>query len=109
MNNKPLLIAAGLAPRLTGSACQDGWNGFVWTDLSQILGDRIQAPTSQVYCGADRTQAATLAAYSTRLWASLPIALDSVARSQGSDMSAWTTSATAERIRFVPGLTLSMH
>ncbi len=104
-------IPTGLdnAPGPTGSAYQDGWYGFVWTDLSQVLGDPIKTPTSQVYCGADPDSAATLAECSSRLWASLGSAIDSVEQSQGSDPAAWTTNATLERIRFLPLATLSMH
>jgi len=62
-----------------------------------------------VYCGADADSAATLAECSSRLWASLSSAIDSVEQSQGSDPTAWTTNATLERIRFLPLATLSMH
>ena len=39
------------APGLQGSAYQDGFYGYLWTDLSMVLGDPVKSPTSQIYCG----------------------------------------------------------
>jgi acyl-homoserine lactone acylase PvdQ len=104
-------IPTGLdnAPGPTGSAYQDGWYGFVWTDLSKLLGDPIKSPTSQAYCGATRETAATLTECSLRLWASLTAAIDAVASQQGGDPAQWKVLADTERIRFLPGAAISMH
>ena len=40
----------------------------------------------------------------TSLWAALRAAGDELAATQGADPTAWRASATAERIRFVPGV-----
>ena len=95
------------APGSVGSAYQDGFYGQVWTDLAMVLGDRVTAPTSQVYCGADDTgTSGTLAACAARLWSSLVAAGDALG---GSDPDAWDADAAAERITFLPTAVLSMH
>jgi acyl-homoserine lactone acylase PvdQ len=97
------------APGAGGSAYQDGFYGQVWTDLSMLTGQGINSPTHRTYCGGTTTAPGTLQTCSAVLWAALRSAGDSLAQSSGSsDPGAWDYSAQAERIRFLPGVALSM-
>jgi len=97
------------APSTTGSAYQDGMYGQVLTDLRMVLGDPLDGPTSQVYCGSDAPgQDGDLATCAERLLASLVAAGDAVAEAQGSDdPTAWTTST--EHIQFLPPTSPDMY
>ena len=97
------------APGPTGSAYQDGFYGYLWTDLSMALGDRVKSPTSQVYCGGSASASGTLDECARRVLASLVAAGDALAADQGNDPGAWGADAEGERIRFLPGAAFSMH
>lgn len=100
------------APGSGGSAYQNGFYGHVWTDLSQLLGDPVQSPTSRIYCGADDVSDTDgdLDTCAGRLWAALQAAGDSVENNQSeANPDNWTTSATPERILFLTNPALSMH
>lgn len=87
------------APGSGGSAFQGGFYGQVWTDLAMVLGDSVQSPTSQVYCGSTTAGTdGTLAECAAALWASLAGAA-----------SAAPADASAERILFLPTAALSMQ
>ncbi len=87
------------APSSTGSAFQGGFYGQVWTDLAMVLGDPVQSPTSQIFCGSAAAGVdGTLEACAAKLWASLVGAA-----------SAPPADASAERILFLPTAALSMH
>ena len=94
------------APSSGGSAYQDGWYGYLWTDFSMALGDKIKSPTSRIYCGGSREATGSLAACAPRVLASLKAAGDKLG---GDDPSAWSADAEGERIRFLPGAALSMQ
>ena len=97
------------APGLQGSAYQDGFYGYLWTDLSMALGDPVRSPTSRIYCGGSREAGGTLASCSQRVLESLVATGDALAADQGGDPAGWRSDAEAERIRFLPGAALSMH
>ena len=97
------------APGSTGSAYQDGFYGYLWTDLSQVLGDDVNSPTSRIYCGGSKESSGKLPECARRVLASLVAAGDQLAADQGADPSAWKADAEGERIRFLPGAALSMH
>ncbi len=82
-----------------GSSYDDGWYGFVRKDLKTLLGEHVRAPYSRRYCGNGN-----LAACRESLWAVIQSSADALAASQGTDPSAWRSDATAERIRFAPGV-----
>jgi acyl-homoserine lactone acylase PvdQ len=94
------------APGPTGSAYQDGWYGYLWTDLSMVLGDKVKSPTSRVYCGGSKEGPGSLGECAKRVRDSLVAAADELG---GDDPGAWSANAEAERIRFLPGAALSMH
>jgi acyl-homoserine lactone acylase PvdQ len=94
------------APGLAGSAYQDGWYGYLWTDLSMVLGERVKSRTSRIYCGGSRTASGNFDECAKRMLESLVAAGDELG---GDDPSAWSADAEAERIRFLPGVALSMH
>jgi acyl-homoserine lactone acylase PvdQ len=98
------------APGAGGSAYQDGFYGYLWTDFSQLLGDKVKSPTSRVYCGGSKDAGGTLPECAKRVLGSLVAAGDQLASDQGTDDPAqWTSNAEGERIRFLPGAALSMH
>jgi acyl-homoserine lactone acylase PvdQ len=98
------------APGSGGSAYQDGYYGYLWTDLSMALGDKLKSPTSRLYCGGEKTQNGSAAKCRDRVLASLTQAGDQLAADQDTqDPAAWKSDAQAERILFLPGAALSMH
>lgn len=98
------------APGSGGSAYQDGFYGYLWTDFSMALGDRVTSPTSRIYCGGSKDASGTLPECEKRVLASLAAAGDQLASDQGGDdPAAWKSNAEGERIRFLPGAALSMH
>ena len=97
------------SPGLQGSAYQDGFYGYLWTDLSMALGDAVKSPTSRIYCGGSPAAGGALGSCAPRVLESLVAAGDALAADQGGDPAAWRSDAEAERIRFLPGAALSMH
>jgi acyl-homoserine lactone acylase PvdQ len=87
------------APGAGGSAYDDGWYSYVVKDLDDVLGTRIAQPFANRYCGAG-----DVSACSQSLWAAVDAAGNELQASQGADPSAWRADATAERIRFAPGI-----
>ncbi len=73
-----------------GSAYDSGWYGYVLKDL---------AYNPLTYCGHG-----DLAACVASLWAAIDAAGNELEAAQGANPAAWRADATAERIRFVPGL-----
>jgi hypothetical protein len=82
-----------------GSSYDHGWYGYVRKDLRTLLGEHVRKPYSRRYCGNG-----DLAACRESLWAVIQSSADALAASQGTDPSAWRSDATAERIRFAPGV-----
>jgi acyl-homoserine lactone acylase PvdQ len=84
------LIPPDDPPNTQGSAFDSGWYGYVYKDLTAPV------PT---YCGSGDVPACAFT-----LWASVQVASEQLAQAQGPNPAAWRSDATAERIRFVPGL-----
>jgi hypothetical protein len=76
-----------------------GWHIYMDKDLRTLLGKDVHGAFQTKYCGAG-----DLDACRDSLWAALAAAGDELAASQGPDPTAWRADATAERIKFVPGL-----
>ena len=82
-----------------GAAYLWGWYGYVEKDLRSLLGRPVRDPYSRRYCGAGVLQTCR-----ESLWAAIDDAAASLEASQGPAPSAWRADATAERIRFMPGV-----
>jgi len=110
----PKLAAAWAAPVLAQLAPQfasivtpfsvtggqyTGWHVYMDKDLRTLLGQPVRGKFQVRYCGGG-----DLAACRDSLWAAIKAAGDQLSASQGPDPTAWRADATAERIRFVPGL-----
>jgi acyl-homoserine lactone acylase PvdQ len=86
------------APGPTGSAFQDGFYGQVHADLARVLGEPLESPTSQIYCGSPGVGVdGDLVSCANALAASLEA------------ISPSDANALSERIRFLPTAALSMH
>lgn len=84
----------------TKSDFQGGRLTLVDKDLRQLLGQSFKSPFKTRFCGNG-----DLAACRDSLWAAVDAAGNELAVAQGTDdPAAWTSDATAERIKFVPGL-----
>ena len=76
-----------------------GWYGYVDKDLRTLLGERVRDRYNLRYCGDG-----SFSACRASLWAALKAAVDQLAAAQGPDPTKWRADATAERLRFAPGL-----
>jgi acyl-homoserine lactone acylase PvdQ len=76
-----------------------GWYGYIDKDLRSLLGKPVSGPFSRRYCGGGDVNAC-----SASLWAALQAAAGRLAAAQGGDPNAWRADASAERIKFTPGL-----
>lgn len=76
-----------------------GWHVWMYKDLRSILGRRVRGPFAVRYCGAG-----ALRRCRRLLWGALDQAGAQLAARQGPDPAGWHSSATKERIGFVPGL-----
>lgn len=76
-----------------------GWHVYMDKDLRALLDEPVKGKFATQYCGAG-----DLDACRESLWAAITAAGEELAAAQGDDPSAWRADATAERIKFVPGL-----
>jgi hypothetical protein len=76
-----------------------GWHIYMDKDLRTIMGTKVRGKFSVRYCGAGNIKRCR-----AQLWSAIDKAGDQLAAKQGSNPSAWRSSATRERITFVPGL-----
>ena len=83
----------------SGSSFGSGWYGYVDKDLRTQAGLPVKGKFSRPYCGNGN-----LVVCRQALWLTLKNAADSLAAEQGPNPDAWRSSATAERIAFIPGL-----
>ena len=81
-----------------------GWYGYVSKDLRTELGMKVRGPFSRRYCGNG-----SLKACRTSLWAAIQAAAVQLSATEGPNPSDWYSSATAERITFIPGLIPFTH
>lgn len=88
----------------TANATSSGFSGgrinYVDKDLRTLTGRRFRSPFATRFCGAG-----DLAACRAALWQAFEQTGAALAAAKGSeDPARWTSDATAERIRFAPGL-----
>ncbi len=76
-----------------------GWFSYVSKDLRTELGMPVRGRYSRRYCGNG-----SLRACRASLWAAIQTAATKLSQTQGSTPQNWSSSATAERIHFAPGL-----
>jgi hypothetical protein len=98
-NTLAQLMGTNDAPSSHGSAFGSGWYGFVSKDLRTELGMKVQGPLSRRYCGHGNLNDCRKS-----LWAAIQAAAAKLSASEGPNPAAWYSSATAERITFIPGL-----
>jgi hypothetical protein len=82
-----------------GSSAYSGWWSYVQKDLRSILGRPVAGAYQTRFCGAG-----DVAKCAASLWAVLDQTAAELAAAQGQDPSTWRADATAERIRFAPGI-----
>lgn len=82
-----------------GSAYLSGWYSYVDKDLRALLGRPGPSPFETAFCGKG-----IVTACAASLWAALDSAAAALELAHGTDPAAWRASATAERIRLVPGI-----
>lgn len=75
------------------------WLNYVYKDLRWVGNLQNPSPFANRYCGGGDA-----ADCRRSLWAAIDAAGAKLAASQGSDPAAWRADATAERIRFAPGI-----
>jgi hypothetical protein len=83
----------------SGSGAYSGWWSYVHKDLRALLGRPVQGAFEVRYCGAG-----SIPACAASLWAALDAAAAELEAAQGPTPAAWRADATAERIRFAPGI-----
>jgi acyl-homoserine lactone acylase PvdQ len=88
-----------LLPFSSTPSFDPGWFGYVSKDLRTELGMKVRGPYSRRYCGNG-----SLKACRASLWAAIEAAALELKANQGPNPSKWYSSATAERISFIPGL-----
>jgi acyl-homoserine lactone acylase PvdQ len=87
--------AKNAAPSFTG-----GGINYIDKDLRQLLGTQFKHPFKTRFCGSG-----DVAACRAAVWNALEATGQELAAAQGSaSPDAWTSDATAERIKFAPGL-----
>jgi acyl-homoserine lactone acylase PvdQ len=86
-------------PARGGSAYLGGWYSYVEKDLRTVLGRPVTGRYAIAYCGKG-----ALPACAAALWQALDEAAAALEAAQGTTPSAWRADASAERIRFTPGI-----
>src|SRR5919199_4434780 len=83
-----------------GSSYNAGWYSYIDKDLRRLLGRTVRSPFALRYCGNG-----DLAACRDSLWAALDAAGAEAETKYGSPApEQWRADATAERIKFLPGV-----
>ena len=90
---------ARMMPTSATPSFDPGWYGYVSKDLRTELGMKVRGPYSRRYCGNG-----SLTACRKSLWSAIQAAAVKLSQRQGTNPAAWYSSATAERIGFIPGL-----
>jgi acyl-homoserine lactone acylase PvdQ len=90
---------ANLLPFSSTPSFDPGWFGYVSKDLRSELGMKVRGPYSRHYCGNGSLKRCRVS-----LWAAIQAAANHLKATQGPNPNAWFSSATAERISFIPGL-----
>jgi acyl-homoserine lactone acylase PvdQ len=76
-----------------------GWHMYMDKDLRTLLGESVNGPFANRYCGNGDLNVCRAA-----LWAALEATGVELEASQGGDPAAWRSDANRERITFAPGL-----
>jgi acyl-homoserine lactone acylase PvdQ len=82
-----------------GNTLYSGWWSYVQKDLRTLLGRPVAGAFKTRFCGGG-----DVARCAASLWAALDETAADLEAAQGTDSSAWRADATAERIRFAPGI-----
>ena len=90
---------AQLIPTSSTPSFGPGWYGYVSKDLRTELGMKVKGRFSRRYCGNG-----SLKACRKSLWAAIQAAAVRLSKEDGPSPAKWLSSATAERITFIPGL-----
>ncbi len=90
---------AQMVPTSSTPSFDPGWYGYVSKDLRSELGMKVRGPYSRRYCGNGNLRACRAS-----LWSAIQSAAVKLSNSQGARPASWYSSATAERIKFIPGL-----
>jgi acyl-homoserine lactone acylase PvdQ len=90
---------ANLLPFSSTPSWDPGWFSYVSKDLRSELGMKVRGAYSRHYCGNG-----SLKRCRASLWAAIQAAASHLKATQGPNPNAWFSSATAERISFIPGL-----
>jgi hypothetical protein len=76
-----------------------GWHAWMDKDLRTILGEKVSGKFRVRYCGAGNLKRCR-----ALMWGAIDAAGNELVASQGSNPANWHSSATAEQIKFIPGL-----
>jgi Penicillin amidase len=76
-----------------------GWYQYFDKDIKTLLGDKVEAPFANRYCGAGDKARCQQA-----IWKAIDAAGAQLQAKQGAAPVEWRSSSTAERIVFIPGL-----
>ena len=76
-----------------------GWYQYFDKDIKTLLGQHVDAPFANQYCGAGNKSRCQQS-----IWKAIDAAGNQLQAQQGASPAAWRSSATAERIVFIPGL-----
>ena len=93
------IVEIDKVPSSKGTAFGTGWYGYVSKDLRTELGMKVRGKFSRRYCGDG-----SLMACRRSLWAALEAAANQLATTEGPNPADWYSSATNERLAFIPGL-----
>ena len=74
-----------------------GWHQYMWKDLRNLLGEKVNGAYKIKYCGKG-----SLAKCSADIWDSISEAAAALATAQGSDPAAWRKAEAPEQIKFTP-------
>lgn len=101
-----------LAQRNGGSDAYDappggqygGWHQYMWKDLRNLLGEKVNGAYKIKYCGKG-----SLAKCSADIWDSISEAAAALAAAQGTDPAAWRKDEAPETIKFSPVPLITMN
>ena len=74
-----------------------GWHQYMWKDLRNLLGEKVDGAYKIKYCGKG-----SLDKCSADIWDSISEAAAALATAQGSDPAAWRKAEAPEQIKFSP-------
>ncbi|MSO58055.1 MAG: hypothetical protein EXQ77_03330 [Thermoleophilia bacterium] len=93
------LAARDDPPAHGGSSYGYGWFSYLDKDLRALAGRSVKGRFATQFCGLG-----DVAVCASALWQALDTASATLEAAQGADPAKWRASATAERIRFSPGI-----